>query len=241
MDVSSPHLRSSPKREPRRCHRSIIALCSHDRPTFKIPHGGSKKWKPFSLSSRLSIAVCRGASSASSSKGSRSGNRRARKNLRHSSALRRSPPLLSVSGMNCCTRLRPSQKPSSKLVPAPSTRRGVPNTLQSPCRLQTPQRSLLYTGVTCGKRHVVITGQKKAISVASATWRGGLQEWPSSTPRETPTLSRLSRANHNFNAGMDARQPTRSRPVRRRVWPWLKRQVWLGEAKAGRNSRPPIR
>jgi exodeoxyribonuclease V alpha subunit len=35
------------------------------------------------------------------------------------------------------------------------------------------QRNLLYTGVTRGKRLVVLVGQKKAVAIAVATPRGG--------------------------------------------------------------------
>jgi hypothetical protein len=34
------------------------------------------------------------------------------------------------------------------------------------------QRNLLYTGITRGKRLVVLVGQKKAIAIASAECRG---------------------------------------------------------------------
>jgi exodeoxyribonuclease V alpha subunit len=35
------------------------------------------------------------------------------------------------------------------------------------------QRNLLYTGITRGKRLVVLVGQKKAIAIVFATFRGG--------------------------------------------------------------------
>ena len=44
------------------------------------------------------------------------------------------------------------------------------------------QRNLLYTGVTCGKRLVVLVGQKKAVAVAARNVSGRrqwskLSEW----------------------------------------------------------------
>ena len=49
------------------------------------------------------------------------------------------------------------------------------------------QRNLLYTGVTRGKRLVVLVGQKKAVAIAVATFRAGdrwskLAEWLASRP-----------------------------------------------------------
>jgi exodeoxyribonuclease V alpha subunit len=52
------------------------------------------------------------------------------------------------------------------------------------------QRNLLYTGVTRGKRLVVLVGQKKAVAIAvrdvSGRRRSKLQEWL----RPSPSLSR---------------------------------------------------
>jgi hypothetical protein len=59
------------------------------------------------------------------------------------------------------------------------------------------QRNLLYTGITRGKRLVVLVGQKKAIAIASAECRGTtslVKIGPVASPQHVVWMMSLSKA-----------------------------------------------